>query len=349
MMQTIWFILVAFMLTAYVVLDGFDLGAGALHLIAARNNDERRLLLRSIGPVWDGNEVWLLAAGGTLFYAFPLLYASSFSGFYLPLCIVLWLLVWRAISIEFRAHLDNSIWRDFFDGMFSIASVLLLVLFGAALGNVIRGVPLGPDHYFFVPLWTDFAPGPNPGALDWYTALCALMAVAAASLHGALYVVMKTTGPLRDRMAAIASRLWLVVAIGTIAGLAATVAVRPRVLDNYRSAPAGWIIPAAVVVALGGIRYCSRHASERNAFLCSCGYLTAMLAGAAFALYPALLPSGNDPALSLTIWNSSAGPSSLSIGLIWWSIGMVIAIGYFVLVYTMFRGKVDTHGGDGHY
>ncbi|HUB79082.1 MAG TPA: cytochrome d ubiquinol oxidase subunit II [Bryobacteraceae bacterium] len=348
MMQTVWFILVAFMLTAYVVLDGFDLGAGALHLIAARTNEERRLLLRSIGPVWDGNEVWLLAAGGTLFYAFPLLYASSFSGFYLPLCMVLWLLVLRAISIEFRAHLDNSLWRDFFDGLLSIASLLLLVLFGAALGNVIRGVPLGKDHYFFVPLWTNFSPGPDPGALDWYTALCALMAVAAAGLHGALYVVMKTTGPLRTRMAAIANRLWLVVAIGTVAGLAATMAVRPRVLDNYRAAPAGWLIPAAVVAALGAIRYCSSRGGERNAFLFSCAYLTAMLTGAAFALYPTLLPSGNDPALSLTIWNSSAGPSSLSIGLIWWSIGMGIAIGYFILVYTMFRGKVDS-SGDGHY
>ena len=176
-MQTLWYILVALMLTAYVVLDGFDLGAGALHLFAARNDDERRMLLGSIGPVWDGNEVWLLAAGGTLFYAFPLLYASSFSGFYLPLNIVLWLLVFRAIGIEFRKHLDHRVWRDFFDAVFSLASILLIVLFGAAFGNVLRGVPLGPDHYFFVPLWTDFRPGPQPGALDWYTVLSAVVCV----------------------------------------------------------------------------------------------------------------------------------------------------------------------------
>jgi cytochrome d ubiquinol oxidase subunit II len=347
-METVWFILVAFMLTAYVVLDGFDLGAGALHLLAARTNEERRLLLRSIGPVWDGNEVWLLAAGGTLFYAFPLLYASSFSGFYLPLCMVLWLLVLRALGIEFRMHVENRLWHEFFDGMLAIASVLLLVLFGAALGNVIRGVPLAKDHYFFVPLWTNFSPGPNPGALDWYTALCALMAVAAASLHGALYIVMKTTGALRERMGRIVRWLWPVVAIGTAGGLVATVVVRPRVLDNYRAAPWGWVIPLAVAVTLGGIVYSARRGSERNAFLFSCGYLTAMLAGAAFALYPVLLPSGNDPALSLTIWNSSAGPESLSIGLIWWSIGMAIAIGYFVLVYRMFRGKVDGRAESGH-
>lgn len=347
-MEPVWFTLVALMLTAYVVLDGFDLGAGALHLAGARTENERRALLRSIGPVWDGNEVWLLAAGGTLFYAFPLLYASSFSGFYLPLCIVLWLFVLRAIGIEFRMHIDNDVWRDFFDGVFSIASLLLLVLFGAALGNVIRGVPLGADHYFFVPLWTDFLPGPQPGALDWYTILCAVMTVAATTLHGALFIGYKTTGPLNKRMRTFIKWLWPAVALGTLVSLGATMMVRPRVLDNYYVNPAGWLIPVAVVAGLGGMFYFTRTGQERNAFLSSCLYLVAMLCGAAFALYPVLLPSSGDPALSLTIWNAAAGPSSLAIGLIWWSIGMAIAIGYFVLIYTMFRGKVDA-GPGGHY
>jgi cytochrome bd ubiquinol oxidase subunit II len=144
-METVWFILVAAMLAGYAVLDGFDLGAGALHLIGARTEAERGSVLASIGPVWDGNEVWLVAAGGTLFYAFPLLYASSFSGFYLPLNFVLWLLLFRAIGIEFRMRLDNPLWRDFFDASFSLASILLIVFFGAALGNVLRGVPLGSN------------------------------------------------------------------------------------------------------------------------------------------------------------------------------------------------------------
>ncbi len=346
-METIWFALVALMLTAYVVLDGFDLGAGALHLIAARTEEERRMLLRSIGPVWDGNEVWLLAAGGTLFYAFPLLYASSFSGFYLPLSIVLWLLVCRAIGIEFRMHLDNPVWRDFFDGVFSLASLLLLVLFGAALGNVIRGVPLAADHYFFVPLWTDFLPGPEPGALDWYTVLCAVMTVAVVSLHGALYVVLKTTGTLNARMRRVVKWLWPAVAVGTLAALAATILVRPQVLDNYRATPLGWIIPLLVASGLAGMFHFTRTNQEARAFLSSCLYLVAMLCGAAFALYPVLLPSSGDPARSLTIWNAAAGAHSLSIGLIWWSVGMLIAVGYFVLVYTMFRGKVESQTG-GH-
>src|SRR5512146_2096169 len=142
-MPTLWF-----MIVAYVVLDGFDLGAGIIHLLVARTDRERRTVLRAVGPVWDGNEVWLLAAGGTLYFAFPLLYASSFSGFYLPLMMVLWLLMLRAVGIEFRTHVESPVWRGFFDVIFSVSSLLLAVFFGAALGNVVRGVPLGPDGYF---------------------------------------------------------------------------------------------------------------------------------------------------------------------------------------------------------
>jgi cytochrome d ubiquinol oxidase subunit II len=340
-METVWFILVAFMLTGYVVLDGFDLGAGALHLPAARTEDERRFVLQSIGPVWDGNEVWLIAAGGTLFYAFPLLYASSFSGFYLPLNIVVWLLIFRAIGIEFRMHVDSEVWREFFDGVFSLASLLLIVFFGVALGNVMRGVPLAPDHYFFVPLWTDFRPGPNPGALDWYTVLCAIVTVVAVVVHGALYLIMKTEGELNARMRRLVTFAIPGVALLTVAGLFATVTVRPQLLDNYRSDPVGWVIPALVAAGLGGMFYFTRSGSERNAFLCSCLYIVATLSGAAFALYPVLLPSSGDPANSLTIYDTASGPGSLAIGLWWWGAGMAIAIGYFVLVYSMFRGKVS--------
>src|ERR1700760_2191515 len=155
-MPTIWFCIGAVMVAAYVVLDGFDLGAGVLHLFVARNDDERRKIIRSIGPVWDGNEVWLLAAGGTLYFAFPQLYASGFSGFYLPLMMVLWLLMLRAIGIEFRIHSTSPVWRGFFDTIFSAGSVLLAIFYGAALGNVVRGVPLNAEGYFFLPLWTNW-------------------------------------------------------------------------------------------------------------------------------------------------------------------------------------------------
>jgi cytochrome bd ubiquinol oxidase subunit II len=185
-MQTLWFILVAFMLSMYVVLDGFDLGVGTIHFLVAHTEAERKIVLRAIGPVWDGNEVWLIAAGGTLFFSFPVLYASSFSGFYLPLMMVLWLLMLRGVAIELRSHLKLPLWGAFWDGIFFFGSALLAFFFGAALGNVVRGVALDSKQVFFAPLWTDFSPfSKTPGILDWYTILVGLLAVAALIMHGA--------------------------------------------------------------------------------------------------------------------------------------------------------------------
>jgi cytochrome d ubiquinol oxidase subunit II len=286
-----------------------------------------------------------MAAGGTLFYAFPLLYASSFSGFYLALNIVLWLLVFRAIGIEFRMHLADAMWCAFFDGAFSLASMLLIVFYGAALGNVLRGVPLGRDHYFFAPLWTDFRTGSKPGILDWYTILCALVSLTALGMHGALYLVLKTEGALNARLRTLVKRLWPVLVAFSAIGLISTIVVRPNLLDNYKSAPVAWAIPVLVMAGLAGIFHFTRNGRERNAFLSSCLYLVATLAGAAVALYPALLPSSGDPADSITIQNAAAGATSLSIGLIWWGIGMAIAVGYTVVVYTLFKGKVRAGAG----
>ncbi|HUP04124.1 MAG TPA: cytochrome d ubiquinol oxidase subunit II [Bryobacteraceae bacterium] len=345
-METLWFVLVALMLAAYALFDGFDLGAGALHLFVARGEEERRMLLQSIGPVWDGNEVWLLAAGGTLFYAFPLLYASSFSGFYLPLHMVVWLLVFRALGIEFRMRLDSKIWRDFFDTSFGIASILLIIVFGAALGNVMRGVPLGADHYFFAPLWTDFQPGANAGVLDWYTVLCGVVTLVATVMHGALYVITKTEGALNQRMRAAALRLWPAQVVLTVAAVPVTVLVRPSLLDNYKAAAIGWLIPVLVAASLAGIFYFTRARQERNAFLSSCLYVVSTLVGAAFALYPTLLPSTLDPDSAITIRNAAAGAHSLSAGLAWWGVGMAIACAYVIVIYTMFKGKVRAGYGE---
>ncbi len=250
-METLWFMIVAVMVAAYVVLDGFDLGAGAIYLGAARTSDERRKILRAIGPVWDGNEVWLLAAGGTLYFAFPLLYASSFSGFYLPLMMVLWLLMLRGIGIELRAHMENPVWVGFFDLIFCVSSVLLAIFFGAALGNVVRGVPLGADGYFFEPLWTNFRVGTNTGILDWYTVLTGVIALVTLTAHGSLYVAVKTDGELNQRTRSVALWAWPVQVLLTIVGLVATCYVQPdrsrqlqaacyRVSDSGRSVRQSW-------------------------------------------------------------------------------------------------------------
>jgi cytochrome d ubiquinol oxidase subunit II len=338
-METIWFCLIAVMLAMYVVLDGFDLGAGILHLLVARTDAERRLVLRSIGPVWDGNEVWLLAAGGTLYFAFPALYASSFSGFYLPLMIVLWLLILRAISIEFRSHIAGPLWAPFWDAVFCGASVLLAVFFGAALGNVVRGVPLDEHGYFFLALWTNFNIGPAPGILDWYTILVGVAALLTLALHGAQWLAVKTEGALQQRARGMGSRLWWGVAAVTVIVTAVTFRVQPQVTLNLTERPWGLVFPLIALAGLAGMRVFFARADDRKGFLASCAYIVGMLTSVVFGLYPLVLPA-TDAARSLTVHNAKAADYGLRIGLIWWVIGMVLCAGYFVFLYRHFAGKV---------
>jgi len=344
-METLWFIIVAIMIAAYVVLDGFDLGVGIIYLIVGKTGDERRRVLRSIGPVWDGNEVWLLAAGGTLYFVYPRLYASAFSGFYLPLMIVLWLLMLRGIGIELRAHMNNPVWQGFFEVIFSVSSALLAIFFGAALGNVIRGVPLGADGYFFEALWTNFRLGPHPGILDWYTVIAGVVALITLTAHGALYVTLKTDGEVSQRARRIATAVWPLQMALTLISLVATWFVRPSIKENYLAYPVGFLIPVVVFGSLVLMLAWTRKGKELAAFLASCIYITGMLVGAVFALYPVVLPASTDPAYNLTIHNAAAAHHGLTVGLIWWTLGMILSVGYFVYIYRMFRGKVQLEGG----
>ena len=341
MMGFIWFWLVAVMIVGYVVLDGFDLGVGVLHLFLVRTEKERRTTLASIGPVWDGNEVWLLAGGGTLYFAFPLLYASAFSGFYLPLMIVLWLLILRGVSLELRNHIDVGVWRDLLDGVFGVSSGLLIIFFGAALANVLRGVPLQADGYFFLPLWTNWQPGPHPGILDWYTVIGGVLALAALTLHGALWLSMKVSGDLEQRTRKLVPALCIVVSALTLVSLWATIAVRPSSLQNYFDYPFTFIIPVGVVASLTAIWLFNRAAHPVKAFLSSCLYLFFMLAGACWGLYPTLLPATTGQDRDITLAKALSGPHTLSVGLVWWAFGMTLAVAYIVFVYTKFKGKVD--------
>lgn len=344
-METVWFMIVAVMLAVYGVLDGFDLGAGAIYLGAGKTNDERRKILRAIGPVWDGNEVWLVAAGGTLYFAFPLLYASSFSGFYLPLMMVLWLLMLRGIGIELRGHLDNPVWIGFFDLIFCGSSVMLAIFFGAALGNVVRGVPLGADGYFFEPLWTNFRASGNTGILDWYTVLTGVIALVTLTAHGALYIAVKTDGELNRRSRRTALWAWPLQFILTIAGIVATQYVQPAVLDNYKHHAIGVLIPLLVFASLGGKIFAIRKGQDKLAFVASGLYIVGMLVGAAYALYPVVLPASIDPAhRNLTIYNTAAGRHGLAVGLLWWIPALILALAYFVVIFRMFRGKVRLEG-----
>jgi len=346
-MGTVWFWIVAVMITVYVLLDGFDLGAGAIHLLAAKTDEERRQILASIGPVWDGNEVWLLAAGGTLYFAFPALYASGFSGFYLPLMIVLWLLILRGTSIEFRNHIKSHVWAPFWDFTFWASSLLLAVFYGAALGNVVRGVPLDASGYFFEPLWTDFRLTEQTGILDWYTVLVGLLALAALMMHGGLWVRLKTTGDVGDRAERLASWAWWAVLALTVVVTAVTFGVQPQVGANFKTWPLGLVFPLLAAGGLAMMRYFLARRDEKKTFLASATYLTGMLTSVVFGVYPMVLP-GRNPAYSLTVNGAKAGAYGLKIGLIWWVIGILLATGYFVFVYRSFAGKVagskDEHG-----
>ena len=345
-METLWFCLVALMLALYVVFDGFDIGVGIVHLLVAKTDAERRLTLRSIGPVWDGNEVWLIAAGGTLYFAFPALYAASFSGFYLPLMIVLWLLILRGISIELRNHLEGPVWPPFWDAVFALSSLLLAVFFGAALGNVIRGVPMDGEGRFFEPLWTDFRPGADAGILDWYTGSVGLAALAALALHGALWITLKTRDAIRERARKLAMLAWW-----SVAGLTAVITLfslrlQPQILSNLTDRPWGCVFPAAALLGLIGAYRFHRARREVKAFLSSCAYLAGMIGSAAFGIYPNVLPAVTGPARSLTIANAAAPEHGLRIGLVWWTVGVVLAIGYVLFSYSRFAGKVtpETEG-----
>src|SRR5580704_6135169 len=348
MMGFLWFWLVAVMIVGYVVLDGFDLGVGVLHLFLARNEDERKQTLASIGPVWDGNEVWLLAGGGTLYFAFPLLYASAFSGFYLPLMIVLWLLILRGVSLEIRNHLDVGVWQSLLDGIFGLASLLLTIFYGAALANVLRGVPLQADGYFFLPLWTNWQPGASPGILDWYTVIGGLVALVALTVHGALWLVLKTTGELEQRARTVAGRALMVLVVLTAVSLFATIIVRPASLDNYFHYPVTFVVPVGVVGSLVAIWIWNRKAQPVKAFLASSLYLFFMLAGACWGLYPVLMPATTGAANDITLSRAISGPHTLAIGLAWWLVGMALAVSYVVFVYSRFKGKADAHAGGPH-
>ncbi len=347
-MQTLWFLLIGLMLTAYVVLDGFDLGAGVIHLYAGRTDAERRAIFRAIGPVWDGNEVWLIAAGGTLFFTFPQLYASSFSGFYLSLMIVLWLLIMRGISVELRSQFSIPIWASFWDGLFFIGSTLLAFFYGVAAANVIRGVPLGRDGYFFEPLWTDFNPfSTHPGILDWYTILIGLLALTTLTAHGATYIAVKVPDPLSTRARLIARLFLLLTFVLAIPSTIATWAVQPQLHTNFFGHPWGFVFP---IIALGGLLVMGFFNLQRRdalSFGGSCAFIVGMLASAAFGIYPLVLPAVNR-ANSLTIQNASASAYGQTVGLAWWSFSMLLALSYFIITYRLFWGKVSLSNVEGY-
>ncbi len=347
-MEAAWFAIISAMLAVYAVLDGFDFGVGAIHRLVARTDEERRTVLAAIGPVWDGNEVWLIAAGGVLFVAFPRVYATAFSGFYLALMIVLWLLILRGVAIEFRSHQDNPLWREFWDTVFSLASTMLAVVFGTTLGNLIRGVPVGSEGLRGMPLFTNFRPGREPGILDWYTLLVGLFTLAALAGHGALYLAWRTVGPVRERSLAFAGQAWKLVLVLWAAATAATAWIRPEAFSNLVARPWALIFVALSIAGASGAFWFPRRGRELAAFMSSSAFLLGMVTTALAGHYPFWLRSTRDSSYSLTVFNSASAPYGMGVALAWWAVGIVLVAGYFTYLFRSMRGRVGAETGAGY-
>lgn len=340
-METFWYCALTLMLAVYVVLDGFDFGLGIVYPFVAKTETDRVTALAAIGPVWNGNEVWLIAAGGLLFFAFPKAYAAGFSGFYLALIIVLWLLIARGLALELRSHLDHVLWRQFWDVAFAGASTLLAVVLGATLGNLIRGVPLNHEGYFFVALWADFMMGPDPGILNWFTILMGVTSAAILAFHGANYLAMKTEGQLRGQARRAA---WLTgLAVAVLVGLALTAVpfVQPSFRLNYAVHPIGYVFPFLGIVALVAGLELRRRNWDAGAFYATSLLILTMLASTAWGSYPNILIATNDPANSLTVTNATAGAYGMHVGLWWFLIGFGLIVAYQVCAHRAFWGKVQ--------
>jgi len=348
-MFPLWFGIIALMFTLYVVLDGYDLGAGAVHRIVARVDAERRQVLAAIGPFWDASEVWLLAAAGAMLVAFPRALTAGLSGFYLAIFLVVWSLILRGLAIEFRSHVRDRLWRGFWDGVFAAASVGLAVLLGVALGNVLRGVPLDAEGWFSLTLFTTFAPRAPAGILDWFTVTTGLFALLALAGHGALFLAWKTDGAVQARARRVAGWLYPVVAALWPVVAWATYAVNPALIVVLPGRPLAWAALAMALAGLVAVFAGRARGWNLTAFLGSCAFLGGLLAATAACLYPTLLRSLGDPGLSITARSGGASAAGLRTALGWWLVGFPLAIAYFASLFRIHRGPAAAAGeGEGY-
>jgi len=329
-LNTIWFILVGVLFAGYAMLDGFDLGIGALHLFT-KEDEERRLMLNAIGPVWDGNEVWLVTGGGALFAAFPNVYATVFSGFYLALYLLLASLIFRAVAIEFRSKRPELWWRQMWDVSFAGGSVLSSLLIGVALGNLAWGVPID-DHGEFA--------GTFLGLLKPYPLLVGVTTVALFMMHGAIYGVMKTEGKLHDKLRLWAMRSIIFFVICAVTLTMATLLYVPHMAARVRENP--WLFSVALLnmLAIANIPREFHKGNDGFAFISSCGAIITLMALFALNIFPNLVYSLPNPENSLNIYNAASSPKTLGIMLVIAGIGVPIVIAYTICIYWIFRGKV---------
>ena len=351
-MELIWYLILCFMLVMYIVLDGFDFGAGIIHLFFAKTEKEKKQVMRAIGPFWDGNEVWLVATGGVLFAAFPTLYASAFSGFYLPLIMILWFFIFRALGIEFTYLINHELWIKPWQKGFGISSLLLALFFGVAFGNIIRGVNLGgvengvaqfKHHYsFFTPLWdSSFSPfAERPGVLDWFTITIGIVAVLTLTIHGAYWIILKTEGEFVEKLKSKILPLWITLVVCILISLIAFVTMKSFNDELFSQHPAIYLLPFLTLLGLIGMLTSRNSRNHWIGFASSTLFIVSGIGSAVASLFPVVIPSTNNVVKSLTIYSTSAETYGLQVGLVWWIIAFILIIIYFTFVHKIYKGKL---------
>jgi cytochrome d ubiquinol oxidase subunit II len=343
-----WYAVISFMLIIYIVLDGRNFGAGMLHWFVAQTPEERRQVIAAIGPLWTWHEVWLVGFGATLVAIFPRLMASAFAGYYLALFLILWCLILRGVSIEVGGHINDRLWQSYWDFNFVLSNFLLAILFGAAAGNVARGVPLDAQGNFSMAFFTDFNVRGYVGLLDWYTVSIAMVAVVMLAAHGATYLTLKTEGPVHDRCQKYAKYLWAGCVPLLLIILVESRIVRPDLPGRGMSNPFWWLGLAVIVVSIITLVSGLMSHRELQAFIGSNFLIAGLLATGAAAIFPVMLYSTLARENSLTAYAVAAGPMSLHLAAIWWPVGFALAVFYFIFISRRYAGKVsvqrDTQG-----
>ncbi len=351
-MEIFWYIIIAIVLVVFFILDGYDFGTGIIHLFFAKNEKDKEVIAKSAGLFWDSNEVWLVAAGGMLFMAFPTFYASVFSGFYLPLIIVLWLIIFRAIGLEFRSQFKYQMWKDLWDKSFGVSSLLLALFFGIALGNIVRGVNLGgvengvsvyEGHYFFLPLWdSSFSPlSETPGVIDWFTIVIGLISVVTLAIQGANWVILKTNSSINNKLKSIIFKLNIVLTLLTIFSLMLWQIVNPNSLDNFINKPYLIVFPIIYFTGLFGLFFIKKIKKDIYGFMLSTLLILGGITSSLASLFPVILPSINNVNEPLTIYNTAASEYGLSVALNWGIIGFILLFVYMIIQKRLMGGKID--------
>ena len=357
-MEVFWFVIIAIVLTMFFILDGYDFGTGIIHLFLAKKEKDKEIIAKSAGLFWDSNEVWLVAAGGMLFMAFPTFYASVFSGFYLPLIIVLWLIIFRAIGLEFRSQFNYQMWKDIWDKSFGVSSLLLALFFGIALGNIVRGVNLGgvengistyEKHYFFLPLWdSSFSPlSETPGVIDWFTLIIGLITVVTLAIHGANWIILKTNSSINNQLKTVIFKLNITLFLLTIFSLVAWKTINPNSLDNFADNPFFIVFPIIYLSGLFGMFFIKKFKKEVYGFALSTMLILGGITSSLASIFPVILPSNNTVNESLTIYNTATSEYGLSVALNWGIIGFILLFVYMIIQKRLMKGKID-HMDYGH-